>query len=445
MKKPFSNFLLGIFATLILLSACKDSKSTTAINPVIEGEQTIAKVTELNEAYTTLNSALESTGLLPTFEGAGPFTIFAPTDAAFAKLPEGTLESLTVDQLADILKYHVVEGAIASSQLNPTQDVTTLGGQDVLVEASSGVEINGYSTVIDADFNASNGIIHAIDEVLLPAGIREANIIDKAASLGTFNTLLSAVTDAGLTSTLSYSGDLTVFAPTDEAFGNLPDGLLESLTTEQLTEILTYHVIGSEIFSTDLDASQTPIALSGEGLYVTKDGSEVKVNGSSSVITADVDVSNGVIHAIDEVLLPNEFLNIVQIASKNYDLTTLVSLVADQGLVPTLEGEGPFTLFAPINSGFDAISDVLETLTSEQVTEVLTYHVVAAKALSSDLSDGQTITTIQGEDISVAIDASGNVTFNGASSVLSVDIEGTNGVIHLIDGVLLPPSYSAEN
>lgn len=125
----------------------------------------------------------------------------------------------------------------------------------------------------------------------------------------------------------------------------------------------------------------------------------------ADVATADVDVSNGVIHAIDEVLLPNEFLNIVQIASKNYDLTTLVSLVADQGLVPTLEGEGPFTLFAPINSGFDAISDVLETLTIEQVTEVLTYHVVAAKALSSDLSDGQTITTIQGEDISVAIDA----------------------------------------
>ena len=253
MKKSFSNFLLGIFATLILLSACKDSKSTTAIDPVIEGEQTIAKVTELNEAYTTLNNALESTGLLPTFDGAGPFTIFAPTDAAFAKLPEGTLESLTIDQLADILKYHVVEGAIASSQLNPTQDVTTLGGQDILVEAGSGVEINGYSTVIDADFNASNGIIHAIDEVLLPAGIREANIIDKAASLGTFNTLLSAVSDAGLTSTLSC-GDFTVFAPTDDAFASLPDGLLASLTIEELTTILLYHVAEDKTFASAIGA-----------------------------------------------------------------------------------------------------------------------------------------------------------------------------------------------
>ena len=373
------------------------------------------------------------------------YTVFAPTNDAFAKIPEEVLNSFTTQDLVNILTYHVLDTQVLAGDLSPTQDVATLNGENIFIEVSDNASINGYSNIIATDVITGNGVIHVIDEVLLPAGYREANIIDQANDLGIFTTLVGAVESIGLTSTLKYTGDYTVFAPTDEAFSNLPDGLLESLTTEQLTEILTYHVIGSEIFSTDLDASQTPIALSGEGLYVTKDGSEVKVNGSSSVITADVDVSNGVIHAIDEVLLPNEFLNIVQIASKNYDLTTLVSLVADQGLVPTLEGEGPFTLFAPINSGFDAISDVLETLTSEQVTEVLTYHVVAAKALSSDLSDGQTITTIQGEDISVAIDASGNVTFNGASSVLSVDIEGTNGVIHLIDGVLLPPSYSAEN
>lgn len=147
------------------------------------------------------------------------------------------------------------------------------------------------------------------------------------------------------------------------------------------------------------------------------------------------------VHAIDEVLLPNEFLNIVQVASKDYDLSTLVQLVSDQGLVPTLEGDGPFTLFAPVDTAFAAISETLAGLTSEQVTEVLTYHVIASKALSGDLSDGQTIETFQGEDITVAIDASGTVTINGSVNVTSVDIEGTNGVIHLIDGVLLPPSY----
>lgn len=373
------------------------------------------------------------------------FTVFAPTNEAFAKLPAEVVNSLTTQDLVNILTYHVLDTQVLSGDLAPTQDVATLNGEEILIEVGDNALINGYSSIIATDVLTNNGVIHVIDEVLLPAGYRDANIIDQADELGTFTTLVGAVESTGLTSTLKYSGDFTVFAPTDAAFGNLPAGLLESLTTEQLAEILTYHVISGEIFAADLDTAQAPTALSGEALFVTKDGSDVIVNGSSSVVTADVDVINGVIHAIDEVLLPNEFLNIVQIASKNYDLSTLVSLVSDRGLVPTLEGDGPFTLFAPINTGFAAVSDVLDTLTPEQVSEVLTYHVVTSKALSTDLSDGQTITTFQGEDITVAIDGEGNVTFNGATSVVSVDIEGTNGVIHLIDGVLLPPSYSAAD
>ncbi len=372
------------------------------------------------------------------------FTVFAPTNDAFAKLPESVVNSLTTQDLVDILTYHVLDTQVLAGDLAPTQEVATVYGEELYIEVGASATINGLANIVATDVLTNNGVIHVIDEVLLPAGFRDANIVDKAKELGTFTTLVGAVESTGLTPTLMYSGDYTVFAPTDAAFANLPAGLLESLTTEQLTEILTYHVIGAEIFAADLDTAQAPAALSGETLYVTKDDNGVMVNGSSSVLTADVDVSNGVIHAVDEVLLPNEFLNIVQIAGKNYDLSTLVSLVTDQGLVPTLEGDGPFTLFAPVDTAFAAISDVLGTLTSEQVTEVLTYHVVTSKALSSDLSDGQTITTFQGEDITVAIDGDGNVTFNGATSVISVDIEGTNGVIHLIDGVLLPPSYQTE-
>jgi transforming growth factor-beta-induced protein len=373
------------------------------------------------------------------------YTVFAPTNEAFAKLPAEVVNSLTTQDLVNILTYHVLDTQVLAGDLAPTQDVETLNGEDIFIEVGDNALINGFANIIATDFVTNNGVIHVIDEVLLSSDYRDANIIDQAEELGIFTTLVGAVESTGLTSTLKYTGDYTVFAPTDEAFGDLPDGLLASLTDEQLAEILTYHVISGEIFAADLDSVQAPAALSGETLYVTRDGSDVTVNGSSSVVTADVDVSNGVIHAIDEVLLPNEFLNIVQIASKNYDLSTLVSLVADRGLVPTLEGDGPFTLFAPINSGFAAVSDVLDTLTPEQVSEVLTYHVVTSKALSTDLSDGQTITTFQGEDITVAIDGNGNVTFNGATSVVSVDIEGTNGVIHLIDGVLLPPSYTAED
>ncbi|MCG8372154.1 MAG: fasciclin domain-containing protein, partial [Balneolales bacterium] len=158
-------------------------------------------------------------------------------------------------------------------------------------------------------------------------------------------------------------------------------------------------------------------------------------------VTADVDVSNGVIHAVDEVLLPNAFLDITQIASKNYDLSTLVSLLDDNDLVSTLQGDGPFTVFAPTNTAFANAASVLDELTSEQVAEVLTYHVVTSKALSGDLSDGQVIPSFQGENITVAIDGEGNVTLNGSVNVTTVDLEGTNGVIHIIDAVILPPSY----
>ena len=271
--------LLALFTLLaIFISACSDSDP--ADNPtLVEGEQSIAEITDYNEAYDQLYSALETTGLLSTFEGDGPFTLFAPTDAAFAKLPEGTLEGLTTEQLSRILQYHVVQGAVPSSQLSSSQDVSTLLGEDLLVESGNGVTVNKQASVIAADYMATNGVIHAVDEVLLPSGIREANIVDQADDLGTFTTLVGAVSDVGLATTLMFDGDFTVFAPTDDAFSALPDGLLESLTTEQLTEILTYHVVNSEIPSSALIETQSTSTLAEENLYIVKDGSDVTVNG----------------------------------------------------------------------------------------------------------------------------------------------------------------------
>ena len=269
----------------------------------------------------------------------------------------------------------------------------------------------------------------------------ELNIVETALELDNFSTLASAIQDAGLVSALEGTGPFTVFAPTNEAFAKLPSGLLASLTTEQLATILQYHVLPAEVASTDLEEAQAPASLTGESVYVTVANGTVTVNNSPTVIQADVETSNGIIQAINEVILPNEFLNIVQIASKNYDLSTLVSLVAGAGLVPTLEGTGPFTVFAPTNSAFSAVQSTLDGLNEEQVSEVLQYHVAAGEALSGSLRDGQVVPTVQGEDITVNIDGSGNVTLNGTVNVVTVDLDGTNGVIHIIDGVLLPPSY----
>jgi len=269
------------------------------------------------------------------------------------------------------------------------------------------------------------------------------NIVEVAQDSDQFSILVQSLFDTELDAALSGTGPFTVFAPTNSAFNALPDGLLSSLTNVELAQILQYHVLAGEIASGDLSSSQAVQTLSEETIYVTVTDGVVSINNTAEVITADIEAINGVIHAIDGVILPNSFRNIVEIASKNYELSTLVSLLADADLVSTLESDGPFTVFAPTNAAFEEVSATLATLTSEQVREVLTYHAVAAEALSTSLSDGMTVTTVQGEDITVNI-SGGNVTLNGNANVTTVDLQGTNGVVHIIDAVLLPPSYSAE-
>ena len=576
----FTLFVASLFVLSMTFMACGDDNDGGGLGPAPEAN--IVEVAAENGNFDILVQALQDAGLAETLEQEGPiFTVFAPTDEAFEALPEGTLENLTPEQLAEILQFHVINGEIESGDLAASQDVETLLGEEILVEADGGVLVNGYSNVVTADVEAANGIIHAVDAVLLPQGYRDANVIDQAVELGNFTTLASAIEQVGLTSTLKYKGDFTVFAPTDDAFAALPEGLLGSLSDAQLTEILTYHVLSGEVFAGDLSAEQDAASLEGGEIFITSDGTNVTVNGAASVVAADVDVSNGVIHAIDqvilpdaygtvvdaaskrynfetlvsavvdaglagalsdtdanytvfaptdeafaavesvvssltlqqlatvlsyhvlpvevasgdlaaeqapasltdeavyvtasengvmvngsasvveadiatnngtihaidEVILPNEFLNIVQIASKNYDLSTLVTLVADNGLAPTLEGTGPFTVFAPTNAAFEAVSETLGTLSAAQVEEVLTYHVAAQEIMSGDLpapGNSTTVPTVQGENITVAVDAEGGVTLNGTVNVTTVDLQGTNGVIHIIDGVLLPPSYTAN-
>jgi uncharacterized surface protein with fasciclin (FAS1) repeats len=249
---------------------------------------------------------------------------------------------------------------------------------------------------------------------------------------------VGAIEQTGLKTTIQYQGPSTVFAPTDDAFSNLPDGLLSSLSDEQLAEILQYHVVSGEIMSGDLEAQQAVPTLTQEDIFVTANGG-VNVNGAASVVTADVEATNGVIHAIDEVLLPNKFITVVGIVTKRYDLSTLAGAVVEADLAATLsDTESEFTIFAPINSAFEGVD--LSGLSQQELADILTYHVIPSKVLSGDLSDGQTATTVNGADISISI-ADGTVSINGDAVVVqTVDLEGTNGVVHIIDGVLSPPS-----
>ena len=283
-----------------------------------------------------------------------------------------------------------------------------------------------------------------IDAVLLPP---PATVVDIIVNSEVHETLETAVIEAELAGTLSGEGPFTVFAPTDDAFAALPDGVLDELLenpTGELADILLYHVLGAEVFSSDLSDGQTATTLLGEDIEITIDGDNVFIN-DAQVIMADIEADNGVVHVIDAVLLPPEPTTVVDIIVNSEVHETLETAVTEAGLVETLSGEGPFTVFAPTDDAFAALPDgILDALLADpagDLTEVLLYHVLGAEVFSTDLSDGQMAMTLQGENITVTIDGS-NVFINDAQ-VIMADIEADNGVVHVIDAVLVPSTITS--
>ena len=264
------------------------------------------------------------------------------------------------------------------------------------------------------------------------------NLVETAEDYGNFSTLLSIVNDLGLTETLRNS-ELTVLAPTDAAFEALPDGLLDDLTDEQLTEIISYHLIDGTIESSDIGETQEAVTLQGDMMYIQNNGSSVIVNGTASVALADLSASNGVLHGVNKVLLPDAYGTVVDNAVKRYDLSTLVGLLTDRGLVSTLaDTESNFTVFAPTNAAFSAIRSTLGVFTEEQVDSTLLYHVLDSAVQASQLSESQSVATLNdGQEILIEV-ADGVVTINGSATVQTADVISTNGVIHIISAVLIP-------
>ena len=258
--------------------------------------------------FKTLAAALSAADLVETLKGDGPFTVFAPTDDAFAKLPAGTVQTLLKPEnkgkLAGILTYHVVAGKVLASQVVGLNGATTVNGQRVDIKAGdAGVTVDG-ANVVATDIVCDNGVIHVIDSVILPA---DENIPAVATAAGSFGTLLAAAQAAGLVDALSGDGPLTVFAPTDAAFAALPDGTVDSLlmpeNKEKLVAILKYHVVAGRVYSDSALNAKKLKTLGGQNVRVGIKKDEARVN-KAKLIATDIDASNGVIHVIDSVLLP---------------------------------------------------------------------------------------------------------------------------------------------
>jgi transforming growth factor-beta-induced protein len=285
----------------------------------------------------------------------------------------------------------------------------------------------------------------------IPTFAADQDIVEIAVGNSDFSILVAALQKADLVSALQADGPFTVFAPTNAAFEKLLASLNitadDLLNHPQLKEVLLYHVVSGQVLSSDLQNGMMPATLAGETIKVDLT-SGVKIN-DSGVTTADVLATNGVIHIIDTVLVPSTFVlnaepeTVVDIALSNPDFSMLVSLLQKADLVSALQGEGPFTVFAPTNAAFDKLLAALNISASDlmnqpDLAKVLLYHVVSGKVMSTDLSDGLEAPTLNGE--SVAFDLSSGVVVN-QSNVVSADIEAGNGVIHVIDAVLVPTNF----
>jgi uncharacterized surface protein with fasciclin (FAS1) repeats len=268
--------------------------------------KSIVDVLALDGRFTTLIAAVQAAGLADALADGGPYTLFAPTDDAFAALPPGTVDSLitNVPALQNILLYHVLDGSKSATELLRQRTAETLQGETVAVSLKRGGVLVNESSVINPNVKAPNGIIHVIGAVLLPPP-PQPNLIETLENDGRFQTLLAALDIAGLTDTVATGGVFTVFAPTDEAFAALPPGTLDTLVTNvpALQNILLYHVVEGSKSSKELLRERNVETLQTSEVRVYHRRNKVFVN-RSQVITADVTASNGTIHAINQVLLP---------------------------------------------------------------------------------------------------------------------------------------------
>ena len=432
--------VIGACAPLATPAPTAEPTQAPVVEPTPEPQpQTIVDIAVADGRFSTLVTALQAAGLVDTLKGDGPFTVFAPTDEAFAKFTAGTVEALLADipALTDILLYHVANGKALAADVVGLSTVDTLNGIPVKVTVTDGKVFLNESQVVITDIAADNGVIHVIDSVLLPP----KDIVDIAVEDGRFTTLAAALQAAGLVETLKGEGPFTVFAPTDEAFAKLPEGTVEALLADipALTDILLYHVAEGRQFAADVVKLDKIATAQGKSATISLMDGAAKIDGAQIVLT-DILAANGVIHVIDSVILPPK--DIVETAVADGRFTTLVAAVQAAGLVDTLKSEGPFTVFAPTDDAFaklpeGTVAELLKPENLESLQNILLYHVVPGSVKAEQVVTLENAETALGPKVSIKVEE-GKVFVNDAEVIIT-DIQTYNGVIHVIDSVILPP------
>jgi transforming growth factor-beta-induced protein len=470
MKKLSTNLFSLSKLTLVILSlsiafvstSCKkdDDDSPKPNNQQGSDPMSIASIASNTADVSTLVSILSlpemSDILAAAADENSTLTVFAPTNDAFTTvlnaLNLNSINEIPESVLRDIVTYHIL-GSVAMSSDLMSQSYKTLNGESVIVDLMNGVMIDN-ANVITPDVKASNGVIHIIDAVMLPSLYMSSlgTIVEVPLFRKDYSILTEALVKADLVTTLLGTGPFTVFAPDNDAFAAAGITSLDGLSKDDLTPILLYHVLGAKVMSDELPSDGIVTTLgTGYDKFFLSLGNEVYINGTSMITAVDIEKSNGVIHTINRTLIPPS-QTVVEIAvalsqATDAEFTTLVSLLTSPGQQAVLNAisdpNGSFTIFAPTDAAFAEISSVTSTLSDAQISEVLKYHVIPARVYSTDLKASMDALTVNGQSFRININK-GSVTIsdkdmnNMDATVIDVNINGTNGVIHVIDKVLIP-------
>jgi len=472
----FSKFIKGALALVVALSvvACSGGDGGVRVQdpvapaPAEPAGPSIVDVATEAGSFETLLAAASAAGLVETLsDQSASLTLFAPTDAAFealfATMPEGAKDELLADAeaLTSILTYHVLKGAVdiaAAGELAGTA-VETFNGEKVALTIREDAYLYVNEAKVDPyDIMASNGVIHVIDKVLLPpepdTSAADMTIVEIASANEDFETLVSAITAADLVGTLGNpdpAAKLTVFAPTDDAFAMLGDLGLAYLTDDldRLTNTLLYHVIDGAVDSIDAAAAynQSVTMKNGDSAEVTIENGMLMI-GDATVVTKDIIASNGIIHVIDSVLMPPSAgpAPIAVEAAVAGAFNTLMTAVETADLTETLMApDANLTVFAPTDDAFALLEPgTVDALLAdiEALTDLLTYHIHDDTLSSGRLTLLTALPMLNNEDVAIS-EVDGVLMINDAK-VIMADVEANNGVIHVIDKVLIPTGDPSE-
>ena len=450
-----------LFALLALVASL--SVGSTSAAWAQAPQPTLFNIVDTFGGYDSLAKAVRIAGLEEALDGPDSLTLYAPTDAAFVALPAAAREALLADSAAlrEVLLYHLRDSTavIPETPVGLSFAATVNGASLQLIRVEAGAEGPAGDSLLVADsvgveipdVYARNGIFNAIGQILLPPDLFDA--VAASPEHGTFEDVLLAAEFADTLRVTPPEG-YTVFAPVDSAWADVAPDTLAALLAEplgRLRDVLRGHLVVGALRAADLVDGQALVSYAGDSLAVTVDSSGAVTVGGARVTVADVATTTGVLHFVDGVLFPpaapadsmsgaDTATSVVDVIAGRDDLTTLATAIETAALVGALDDStATFTVFAPADSAFAALpAGALDDLLDDpnELAGLLRYHVVAGALAAADLTDGMRLATLQGDSLTVTVTSAG--VFVDSAAVTVPDLAADNGVVHVIDGVLMP-------